>query len=123
MKQIEAFVSSRPKGKEQILGIFDFLEVFFQSNDFNGCWCINTVAEISSENIVVRGEIQKQKTNLLQLISKLLIENLDTRSTTEISSLARKIYLLYESAVSESHLHQDNWPIKETKNVCAQLIA
>jgi len=40
----------------------------------------------------------------------------------EINSLSRQIYLLYESAVSESHLHQEDWPIKETKQLCAQII-
>ncbi|MDE3743262.1 TetR/AcrR family transcriptional regulator [Maribacter polysaccharolyticus] len=122
IKDIEAFVTSKPKGKAQILAIFDFLELFFQTKDFNGCWCIKTVSEIPSDNEVIRNEIQKQKNSFIQLISKLIANNLEEIKTEEISSLSRKIYLLYESAVSESHLHQKKWPIQETKNLCSSLI-
>ncbi|QDO94616.1 TetR/AcrR family transcriptional regulator [Formosa sediminum] len=120
---IEMFTTSKPKGKTQILAIFDFLELFFQTNDFNGCWCIKTVSEIPKDNEIIRSEIQKQKNNFIQLITKLVTENLDKNKIEDVTSLSRKIYLLYESAVSESHLHQKKWPIQETKNLCSLLIA
>ena len=123
IKDIEGFVSSKPKGKKQILAIFDFLELFFQTSDFNGCWCIKTVSEIPSDNLVIRNEIQKQKNNFIQFIMKLVTDNLVEVKARDINSLSRKIYLLYESAVSESHLHQTNWPIKEAKKLCSIIIA
>ena len=122
IKDIEAFASSKSKGKTQVLAIFDFLELFFQTNDFNGCWCIKTVSEIPNDNETIRNEIQKQKNGLIELISKLVVNNLEEIKTEEINSLSRKIYLLYESAVGESHLHQTNWPIKEAKNLCSVII-
>lgn len=36
-------------------------------------------------------------------------------SINDINSNSRQLYLLYESAVAESHLHQADWPIKKTK--------
>jgi hypothetical protein len=39
-------------------------------------------------------------------MSKLVANNLEEIKAEEINSLSRKIYLLYESAVGESHLHQ-----------------
>lgn len=119
---ITAFTTSRPKGKEQILAIFDFLELFFQMKDFNGCWCVKTVAEIPSYNDIIRTEIQKQKNSFIALISNLIVNNLENIKDEEVSSLSRKIYLLYESAVSESHLHQADWPIKEAKSLCSKII-
>ena len=119
---IEAFTSSKPKGEKQILALFDFLELFFQTKDFNGCWCVKTVSEIQNNNEAIRNEIQKQKNAFIQLITKLVTNNLDNIKPQDITSLSRKIYLLYESAVSESHLHQSDWPIKETKNLCLTLI-
>lgn len=120
---ITSFTANKPEGKTRILAIFDFLETFFQANDFNGCWCIKTVSEIPRDNIVIRNEIQKQKNNFIQFISQLIANNLDNIKAKEIASLSRQIYLLYESAVGESHLHQENWPIKESKNVCAFVIS
>lgn len=122
IKGIEAFTSSKPKGRKQILSIFDFLELFFQTKDFNGCWCVKTVSEIPSNNVTIRNEIQKQKNAFIQFISKLVSTNLEKIKSKELNSLSLKIYLLYESAVSESHLHQSDWPIKETKNLCSKII-
>ena len=122
LTDIEAFTSSKPKGKSQVLALFGFLELFFQTKDFNGCWCVKTVSEIQSSNEVIRDEIQKQKNALIQFISKLVANNLEKIKSEEINSLSRKIYLMYESAVSESHLHQTDWPIKEAKNLCSKII-
>ncbi|WP_420574487.1 TetR/AcrR family transcriptional regulator [Kordia sp.] len=123
IQDIKAFTSSKVNGKTQILAIFDFLELFFQDKDFNGCWCIKTVSEIPFDNEKIRSEIQTQKNNFIQFISTLITNNIDTIEAEQIQSISRQIYLLYESAVGESHLHQLDWPIKEAKKICTQIIA
>lgn len=123
LENVAAFCQSRPKGKQQILAIFDFLKTFFLSSDFNGCWCINTVSEIPKENKKIRVEIQQQKEKFIELISELVRNNLPELTKDKRASLTKQIYLLYESAVSESHIHKADWPIKETKKLCSQIIA
>jgi len=118
LQDIEDFANTKSKGKAQILAIFDFLTLFFMNKDFNGCWCIKTVAEIPKDNERIRTEIQSQKNEFIQLITSLIKTNLEASNKTQTESLARQIYLLYESAVGESHLHQADWPIKESKNLC-----
>ncbi|MCX2681406.1 TetR/AcrR family transcriptional regulator [Galbibacter sp. EGI 63066] len=122
LKDIEAFCNSKEKEEPQILAIFDFLQLFFKDKDFNGCWCIKTVSEIPSDNEIIRNEIQAQKNSFILLISKLVTNNLKKNKIEEINSISRQIYLLYESAVGESHLHQADWPIKEAKKMCAKII-
>ncbi len=122
IQDIENFTTSKPKGKDQILAIFEFLEIFFQDKDFNGCWCIKTVSEIPKDNEIIRNEIQSQKNSFIALIVKLITNNLEKIKEDQVNSLARQIYLLYEGAVGESHLHQENWPITESKNLCSQII-
>ena len=119
---ISNFCNKKKKGKNRVLGLFDFLSKFFKDNDFNGCWCIRTVAEIPQENEHIRVEIQNQKSDFIDLITELVTINLDIKTKKEAISLARSIYLLYESAVSESHLHQKDWPIKMAKQLCSQII-
>lgn len=123
LRDIEVFADSKSKGPDQVLALFDFLQLFFQDNDFNGCWCIKTVAEIPMENQRVREEIQTQKNQFLQLIEELIANNLDTISSEQVPSMARKVYLLYESAIGESHLHKSNWPIQEARSLCSQIIS
>lgn len=122
LEDIAKFCKSKPTGKQQILAIFDFLQSFFLSSDFNGCWCINTVSEIPKDNEKIRMEIQQQKEKFIGLISDLVNNNLPNLTKAQTTSLSKQIYLLYESAVSESHLHKADWPIIETRKLCSQII-
>ena len=122
LEDFEAFTTSKTQGKEQLLAIFDFLTLFYQQKDFNGCWCIKTVSEIPKDNKVIRDEIQLQKNSFIAFIRKLVTANMEGIDEAQTASLARQIYLLYESAVGESHLHQEDWPILESKNICERLI-
>ncbi|NQX93092.1 MAG: TetR/AcrR family transcriptional regulator [Flavobacteriales bacterium] len=119
---IKQYCLAKPSGKEQILALFDYLKEFYQQNDFNGCWCIKTVAEIPTDEEVIREEIQNQKLQLIKFIESLLESNINVTEKTQLASMARRIYLLYEGAVSESHLHRADWPIIEAKNICAHII-
>lgn len=122
LKKIEEY-SKTKKGKDQITALFDFLEVFFMDENYNGCWCVRTISEIPKDDENIRKEIQSQKKLFLQLISDLVFNNIENKEEKELVSLSKQVYLIYGSAVSESHLHQKNWPIKEAKNLCAKIIA
>ncbi len=119
---IKAFCTSKTEGKNQILAIFNFLKKFFNNKDFNGCWCINTISEIPKDNIKIREEIQKQKQLFIEFINNLIATNLSDKNMKTRNSLARQVYLLYEGAVAESHLHQTDWPIVEAKKLCSKIL-
>ena len=119
---IRAFVEKAPAGDAQILALFDFLQSFFQGKDFNGCWCLNTIAELPKGSERIKEEIQKQKHQLIQFITSLAKSFLSTDDKTVYEALARRIYLLYESALAESHLHQAPWPIDDARELCKILL-
>ena len=118
-----AYMKRASKGKDQLLALFDFLALFFKNKDFNGCWCIKTVAEIPREDTLIKKEIQEQKNRFLKMLEEFVSENLEGHTKKERQLLSRQIYLLYEGAVAESHLHQAPWPIAAAKEICAKLIA
>ncbi len=120
--ELEKYCKSKPQGREQVSAIFDFLLEFYNTDEFNGCWCIKTMAEIPIHDEKIRNEIQRQKNLFIQFIIELVKDNLDYDSEKEVKSRARYIYLAYESAVSESHLHQSDWPITESRNMCLAII-
>lgn len=122
LMKVETFCSAKPKGNTQVLGLFDFLQEFFLDNKFNGCWCIKTLAELPKNNKLIRKEIQVQKEQFIQFISDLVQTNLKLKSKKQIATKARQIYLLYEGAVGESHLHQKAWPIVEAKSICSKIV-
>ncbi|PRX14071.1 TetR family transcriptional regulator [Nonlabens ulvanivorans] len=122
IKQIEAFCLSKELGKSRVLALFEFLELFFEDQDFNGCWCIKTVAEIPRDNEIILTEIQTQKRDFIRFIEQLIIDNIEDINVQESFMMAKQVYLLYEAAVSESHLHKDAWPINSSKQLCNKII-
>jgi len=120
--KIKDYCNSKKENKSRVLLIFDFLDEFFNEKEFNGCWCIKTVSELPRNDRKIRNEIQKQKGQLIAFITDLTKVNFKGKTLKYRESKIRQIYLLYESAVGESHLHQVNWPIKEAKSICAQII-
>ena len=120
---IRAFVERETAGEAQVLALFDFLQSFFQGKDFNGCWCLNTIAELPKGSERIKEEIQKQKHQLIQFITSLAKSFLSTDDKTAYEALARRIYLLYESALAESHLHQAPWPIDDARELCKILLS
>lgn len=122
-KDIDVFCRKAKAGKAQLIALFDFLNAFFKTENFSGCWAMKTVSEITTEDERIRGEIQSQKKDLLDFISTLLRENFPDKSKTDNLRISRQIYLLYEGAVAESFLHQDNWPIESAKEVCDRLLS
>lgn len=122
LKDLAAYCKTRPHGKAQLIAIFDFLQAFYNTNEFNGCWCIKTSAEIPRNNEKIRLEIQNQKDSFLELIKTLVEENEICQDNTEIDVLSKQIYLLYEGAVAESHLHQNEWPIVSAKALVHKIL-
>lgn len=122
IQAIKDHCKTKKLGNNQLLGILDFLAKFYESGKFNGCWCLRTFAEVSQDDQEITNQIHKGKNRLLELITQLVIENKPTLTTAKQQKLGRQIYLLYEGAVSESHLQGDDWPIKENKNILKQIL-
>jgi len=111
---IEHFCNEKPKGDSRLIAVLEFLIPFFNSSEFNGCWCIRTVAEIPRDNDKIKNTIRKNKALFLDFIKALVKENKQKLTDEQQLKLANRIYILYESAVSESHLQGDAWPIYES---------
>ncbi len=119
LEEINRFILAKKEGNSKILAVFDFLKQFYNQENFNGCWCIRTVAELPKDNELIKAEIRQQKMSFLALIETIIKQNIKTDHT---KTLAKQIYLLYEGAVSESHLHKASWPIDAAKSICKKII-
>jgi len=122
MSAFQIHISKAAPGKTRLLAIFSFLKNFFKHDDFNGCWCINTLSEIPKDKAHIRNEIKEQKQALLTVIQELVEKNHSLATKKENILLARQIYLLYEGAVVESHLHEDKWPIQSAQLLCDKIL-
>ncbi len=122
LQDIGSFSAKKSKGKAQILGLFDFLKKFYNSREFNGCWCIRTAAEIPKDHAHIRDEIHRLKKDFIRLITTLITTNLELKSEVEADKLAQQIYVLYEGAVAESYLHGEQWPIDAAYDISEAIL-
>ncbi len=122
LSNLKNFLKEQSPGENRVLGLFDFLKVFFTDNDFNGCWCLNTISEIPKENKEIRAVIQNGKETLINYIEGLLAA-IPELTEADQKVYAKQIYVLYEGGLSESHLHQEIWPIETARGLCEKLIA
>lgn len=122
MIDIKSFCESKPKGDKQLLAVLKYLIPFFESDNFQGCWCIRTVAEIPRENEKIRKQIRSNKQLLLNYIIELVKSNKPDLHSKSREKLARQIYLLYEGAVAESHLQGESWPILQNIDILKSLL-
>ncbi len=122
MTDLQAFYTARKSRKQQVLILFDFLKLAFDQETFNGCWCINIHSEIPKEKLDIKALIKRQKSELISFIETVIRSEEKKRSVAESQKLAKQIYLLYEAAVTESHLHQDAWPIQNAKDICKLIL-
>jgi len=111
LKNIRAFAEAKPQGEARILAVLGYLLDFFQDDAFNGCWCIRTFAELPRDDEQVKAEIRAEKGALLALIQELVTDSFPALSPEKQTSLAQTTYVLYEGAVMESYMQNENWPI------------
>lgn len=123
MTDLNAFVASKPKGKGQLLAIFDLLRDMYRQGDFHGCWAQKILAELHPKDKKIRAIIQKQKKELLLFLGEVVGENIANVSKAETEKLSGGLYLLYESATTESHLHENDWPVHLAKSIAPSLFS
>ena len=122
LENIKLHCASKAKGDKRMIAVLDFLIPFFQTNEFNGCWCIRTIAEIPRENIAIKKRIKHNKNMFLDFVKEIVKENTTKLTKAKQEKLAKRIYLLYETAVSESHLQSEIWPIEESIDLLKNIL-
>ena len=123
MQELSDYVTSKSEGETKLLAIFDFLRELYRKEEFYGCWAQKTLGELRPENEKIHQVIQRQKKDLLLFLGDLVGENLHLISKAEIEKISGGLYLLFESAITESHLHQNDWPIHLAKRIAPSLFA
>ncbi len=112
IEDLRKFIARKRVGDNQLIGVLEFLIPFFDTPDFNGCWCIRSVAEVPKDNQKIRDKIKTNKLQFLAYLKMLVDQNKVGLHAKKREKLAKEIYLLYEGALTESTLHNEAWPIK-----------
>ena len=123
LDSLKDYVQQQNKGRQQLVSIFDFLRNMYREGDFHGCWGIKTLGELPPNNKKILSVIQRQKKELLLFLGEIVGDNIANISIAETEKISGGIYLLYEGAITESHLHKNDWPIHLAKSIAPSLFA
>ncbi|MEM8998723.1 MAG: TetR/AcrR family transcriptional regulator [Bacteroidota bacterium] len=120
---LKKYIAGKTTSKSKLLGIFDFLRSMYREDDFCGCWAIKTLGELPLKEKKVRNVIQQQKKELLLFLGEIVGDTIVNISKAETEKISGGLYLLYESAITESLLHKNDWPIHLAKSIAPSLFA
>jgi AcrR family transcriptional regulator len=101
--------------KQKILAAFDFLYSMNEKEDYSGCAFLNILPEITGKDRQIRVIIQNHKTDLRKYLGDLMPGN--------PGIVKDHIYLLFESAIMESKLFRQQWPVVEAKKIVDRLLS
>ncbi len=118
---LKAYAESRKIGKPALMAIFDYLIDVYRNGAFYGCWASRIYGELPQENRKIAEVIRQQKKYLLLFLEELVRRNFVNISKAEVEKISGGLYLLYESAMTESHVHKSDWPIYLAKNMAPSL--
>jgi len=119
--RLKNYVEQRNTGRPKLLAIFDLLRDMYLDEDFQGCWGIKTLGELSPDQTTILAVIQQQKKELLLYLGEIVGDNISNLSKAETEKISGGIYMLYESAVTESHLFKNDWPIFMARSIAPSL--
>lgn len=123
MERYREYVERAKLGKGRLLALFELLQDMYREEDFQGCWALKTLGELSPNQGKILSVIQKHKKELLLSLGETVSENLPNISRAEIEKISGGLYLLYEAAITESHLFKNDWPIYTAKGLAPGLFA
>lgn len=101
------FIKEAPGAFEKVMAAFDFIEFMNVKEDYNGCAFIKMTAEVPANNETLMGIIRNHKEGLRNFFRTILGNN---------SIHSDTVYLLFESALLESYLFRNEWPVVTAKN-------
>lgn len=110
--QLRAFLGSDTSNIHPVLSSFNFLSFMNKKEDFRGCSFLNILSEISKDNTAILQVIQNHKNDLRLYLIKLVGNELQ----------GDHIYLLFESAIIESQLFKNQWPVVKAKAIVESLL-
>lgn len=108
-----SFTEESKKAKKKVLAAFDFLIAFNEKENFSGGSFLNFLPEIQPNETLLLSVIQEHKIKTRQFFSELMGNPKD--------GLSDAIYLLFESAMFESQLSKNHWPVETAKKMVSDL--
>ena len=109
-------VANKLEGKktveDKIITLFDHVGHFARENHYRGCAFLNVLSEVGTSSTKITEAIKMHKNKLLSLFQEMVGS----------PKRVQQLYLLYESALMESQVFAEDWPIKRAKEMALTIL-
>ncbi|NJB36959.1 TetR/AcrR family transcriptional regulator [Croceivirga sp. JEA036] len=122
MSDLKDYVSQRQDSKQQLVAIFDYLRDVYREQPFHGDWGLKILSEITKKDERIWQLIQAQKKELLFFLGEIVGRTVANVSKAETEKISGAIYMLFQSAMMETYLHENDWPIHLAKSVVPSVL-
>ncbi|KMU97771.1 MULTISPECIES: TetR/AcrR family transcriptional regulator [Pseudomonas] len=102
----------------RILGIFDALKSWFESDGFRGCAFINTAGEVGNADDPVRQIAKLHKQKLLDYTLELTSE----LGVNDPTGLAKQLLLIIEGTITVAHVMGDHTALDSAREIAKVLL-
>ena len=102
----------------RILGIFDVLKSWFESDGFRGCAFINTAGEVGDADDPVRQIAKLHKQKLLDYTLELTSE----LGVNDPTGLAKQLLLIIEGTITVAHVMGDHTALDSAREIAKVLL-
>ncbi|WP_029615345.1 TetR family transcriptional regulator [Pseudomonas putida] len=102
----------------RILGIFDALKSWFESDGFRGCAFINTAGEVGDADDPVRQIAKLHKQKLLDYTLELTSE----LGVNDPTGLAKQLLLIIEGTITVAHVMGDHTALDSAREIAKVLL-
>ena len=109
-------ISSEPGG--QLLAMFDALEEWFDTDDFQGCMFVKAASEFQN----VSHPIHQQSAEHKRLLERHILKLVKNAGIENPESIARQLLLLKEGAIVSAQLGHTAHPAQDAKAVALRLL-
>lgn len=98
---------------QKIVALFDFLEQWITDTEFRGCAFLNIASEFPTTENQIRVTVAAHKQTQRDFIVE-LVQSLEPQPD-DVAATADAIFLLFESALTESRTFRALWPAQVAK--------
>ncbi len=109
-------ISPEPSG--QLLAMFDVLEEWFTTDEFQGCMFVKAASEFQT----LSHPIHQQSAEHKRLLERHILRLTKAAGITNPSSVSKQLLLLKEGAIISAHLGHTAHPAQDAKNAAAKLL-
>ena len=109
-------IDSKPL--ENIMRVFDFLDQWINSEDYNGCIFVGAASEFNDQNSQILDEVLRHKQVELKIFEELVARE----NIANPKEAAYTINLLHEGAIAVAHATNDKDAAKKAKIACRRIL-